>query len=592
MRRLPVAAFVALVVATIAAFFVTQHLKVTTPLIQGDPGPYPAAISPDGTGCGGFHRIARFSFYLQHRADDVDVYVVDQAGDIVRTLALGRHMRIDVRNPDGDFPWNGRENNGSVAPDGTYYFRIDLIHQGRTFELSNRPITVIDTPPHPVVTDVTPSLIPQDGASVTIHYTGSANQFGTVRIYRTDLAGPPRLVKSFITQSPGRPTIWNGLINHRPAPQGTYLVGLYVRDKACNTGTFPSRLPPAGGATPHAGVTVRYLAAEPPLQPVPAGSRALVYVEALARPYRWSLQRAGARATVASGASRSRELSVGVPPKVAGLYELTIHSGPHRTTVPIVVSAARSARILVVLPSLTWQGQNPIDDDGDGIPDTLAAGGPIVLGRPLANGLPSGFADEASFLAHLDSSHLAYDLTTDLGLIDGTGPALSGHRGVVLAGSERWLPASLSSALRSYVHGGGRLLSLGVQSLQRSVTLTGREAIDPTPPQATDSLGARRGQLVTGNHKLVLVIRDELGILSGDSAGLGGYGSFEPIVSVAAPGQIVSAAGTSGASLSIVGYRLGRGIVVDIGLQGFGSSLGGNRAAQRLVSRLWSVLAG
>ncbi len=35
--RLPVAAFVALAVATVAAFFVTQHLKVTTPLVTGRP---------------------------------------------------------------------------------------------------------------------------------------------------------------------------------------------------------------------------------------------------------------------------------------------------------------------------------------------------------------------------------------------------------------------------------------------------------------------------------------------------------------------------------------------------------------------------
>ena len=36
------AAFAALVVATVAAFFVTQHLKVTTPLIAGAPSPLPA----------------------------------------------------------------------------------------------------------------------------------------------------------------------------------------------------------------------------------------------------------------------------------------------------------------------------------------------------------------------------------------------------------------------------------------------------------------------------------------------------------------------------------------------------------------------
>ena len=32
-------------------------------------------------------------------------------------------MRKDVRNPDGVFHWNGREDDGQVAPDGTYYFQ-------------------------------------------------------------------------------------------------------------------------------------------------------------------------------------------------------------------------------------------------------------------------------------------------------------------------------------------------------------------------------------------------------------------------------------------------------------------------------------
>ena len=39
MSRLPTGAFAVLVAATIAAFFITQHLKVTTPLIQGFPRP-------------------------------------------------------------------------------------------------------------------------------------------------------------------------------------------------------------------------------------------------------------------------------------------------------------------------------------------------------------------------------------------------------------------------------------------------------------------------------------------------------------------------------------------------------------------------
>ncbi len=591
MRRLPVAAFVTLVVATIAAFFVTQHLKVTTPLVAGDPGPFPEAISPAGTGCGGFHRVAQFSFYLLHRADDVNVYVVDESGDIVRTLALGRHMRTRPHPVRDYFPWNGREDTSALAPSGTYYFRVDLIHQGRTFELTNKPITVINTPPHPVVTDVTPSVVVRSGTLVTIHYSGSENRAGTVRIYRTDLPGPPRLVKSFLALGqPRTRAVWDGRINGRPAPQGTYLIGFDVTDPACNTGRFPTHLPPAPGSTPHAGVSVRYLAAAPPVTPVTAGSRVLVYVDA-AQGYRWSLQRAGTRAAIAGGASRQHALSVPVPPAPAGLYELTIHSGPYGTTVPIVAAAAASRRILVVLPALTWLGQDPVDDTGDGIPTTLDTGGPVQLDRPLASGLPPGLGDETSLLAYLDRSHLPYDLTTDLGLIDGTGPQLSGHAGVVLAGTERWLPVSLGSALRAYVRGGGHVLSLGVDSLRRGVIVTAGQAKDPTNPVPVDVLGAKAGPLVTGNRKPISSLVDGLRIFVRSAATLRGYESYEPIVAIAAPGRIASQAGASRSAPTIVGFRLGRGVVIEIGLPGFGSSLARNAGAQELVRRLWSVLS-
>ena len=79
MNRLSTSAFAMLVAATIAAFFITQHLKVTTPLIQGFPRPVPGVIDPlHGVPCSGKSSASTtISFYLQHRADTVDVYVVD-----------------------------------------------------------------------------------------------------------------------------------------------------------------------------------------------------------------------------------------------------------------------------------------------------------------------------------------------------------------------------------------------------------------------------------------------------------------------------------------------------------------------------------
>ena len=600
MTRLPIAAFATLAVATVGAFFVTQHLKVTTPLVAGSPAPAPAWINPvDGKVCNGVdHRRTFVSFYLLHRSDDVDVYVVDQSGTIVRTVALGRHMRRDVRKPDGVFSWNGREDNGQVAPDGSYYFRVALIHQGRTVTISNssgpEPITVRTIPPRPVVTDVSPSLIPRNGDShVTIHYTGNKQTAGLVQIYRTDVPGDPR-VKQFRVAYNSHTAIWDGKIAQKPAPPGTYLVGFSATDKACNTGHFPIVMPPAPGTTPRAGVTVRYIAAQPPLRPVPAGSLATVYVDARQQPYRWALRRVGSKTIVAKGSGSSFTLNVRLPAGRAGMYQLALRAGGYRTVVPVVASVpavSHQPRVLVVLPALTWQGLNPVDDNGDGLPNTLDAGGPITLNRPFA-GFPAGAVDEAGILAYLDDSHRSYDVTTDIGLLQGFGPTLEGHSGVILAGSERWLPTSLQSTLRAYVENGGNVASFGTDSLRRSVTVHGERAFRPTQPSAIDALGAQPGPVVVHSAGLITVIPpDRLGIFSQTSGAFPGFDSYQPIRSVAAPGQIESKAGATTNAPSIVGYRLGRGVVVDVGLVGFGSKLAHNVDAQELVDGIWKLLS-
>jgi hypothetical protein len=262
--RLSTSAFAVLVAATIGAFFVTQHLKVTTPLLQGYPAFVPAVIDPvHPVSCGKYNTgLATISFYLQHRSDDVDVYVVsDQTGAIVATLATGRHMRKDVRHPDGVFHWNGRESNGLIAPDGTYHLRVALIHQGRTIDLdaAGQTVKVKTVPPRPVITSVAPLTIPSaDGATrVTIRYAGNENRGGTILLYRTGVPGGPRLVKTFLTPWKGHQAVWDGTIRTRPAPAGTYLVGLEVTDAACNTGRYPTAVPPAPDTAARLTVTVQ-----------------------------------------------------------------------------------------------------------------------------------------------------------------------------------------------------------------------------------------------------------------------------------------------------------------------------------------------
>ena len=56
--------------------------------------------------------------------------------------------------------------------------------------------------------------------------------------------------------------------------------------------------------------------------------------------------------------------------------------------------------------------------------------------------------------------------------------------------------------------------------------------------------------------------------------------------------MVASEAGATTNAPTIVGYRLGRGTVVDIGLIGFGSSLVHNNVdAQELTNSLWQMLS-
>ena len=192
-------------------------------------------------------------------------------------------------------------------------------------------------------------------------------------------------------------------------------------------------------------------------------------------------------------------------------------------------------------------------------------------------------------MTYLDSAHYAYDLQTDVGLIDGRGPTLASHSAVILAGSEEWVPQSLAAALRAYVQRGGHLISLGIGSLQRYVAVGGGYASDPSAPAATDALGARLGRMTGTAGQLIGVISDQLGIFSTTSGTLGGFHDLEPI---GAPGNVLSEAGTGATDPAIVAYRLGRGTVLDIGLPGYGSALSYDVDAKELWNRLWTVLVG
>jgi hypothetical protein len=147
-KRFPVIFFALLGLATVAVFFLIQHLKVTTPLIAGNPDPFPSVINPrDGGACSvrtpGGHvapvnfRRTSISFYLLYRSDVVQVYVVNSAGVIVDTLSRGVFMPGAPNQVTRQFTWNGRSGGGRVVAPGKYYFRVVLLRQRRTINITD-----------------------------------------------------------------------------------------------------------------------------------------------------------------------------------------------------------------------------------------------------------------------------------------------------------------------------------------------------------------------------------------------------------------------------------------------------------------------
>ncbi|HLY49194.1 MAG TPA: hypothetical protein VKR21_08360, partial [Solirubrobacteraceae bacterium] len=181
-----------------------------------------------------------------------DVWVSNSHGQRVATLTSGTFMPGGSHPVRKQFVWNGYEAGHVLAPDGEYFVKVHLVHQARTVTISDNsgpiPFQIITTPPKPRVTQVTPHVVHRLARQrIRINYTGNGSRLATVLIYRLGHRHRLVLVKSFIAGA--HSAVWDGLIQRRPAPVGTYYIGLEVTNLACNTARFPATLaPPPSGA--------------------------------------------------------------------------------------------------------------------------------------------------------------------------------------------------------------------------------------------------------------------------------------------------------------------------------------------------------
>jgi len=613
--------FALLVAATFSAFFAAQRLKSAPPVVGA--ARVMKFFSPNGDGR---RDVETISFRVKE-ADDATVDVVDDGGGRVRRLATGVAARPFRRV---ELTWDGRTDEGGRARDGRYRVRIALRRSGRSVTVPS-PIELDTTAPRPVIVRARASGTPTAARGPAIVLPGRPVDV-TVRrvsryrrtqfaVFRTDRPGVPERVASFESRRKGsRRGTWDGLVAGAPAPVGTYLVVPTVEDRAGNRGSSPGELPPQPGTVPgRPGVTVRRLAVQPPLEPVRTGERAEFLVDSRGSTYRWNLRRVGGARPVRRGTGRpGRPLVVRAPGGVSGAYLLEVRTGRYATRVPLLVQSSERARILAVLPAITWLGTDGVDDDGDGFPDTLGQPtGSVRFPRPLAGeegtGLPAGFAGQsAPLLAFLDRARIRYDVTTDLALAASErDPSPTDREGVLLAGPERWIPRRLATRLRRYAERGGRVASFGTGSLRRGVTVDARAGRleRPTEPTATDAFGARLEPLRRPDGPATLVpLEDDprLGLLEGTGGALGPFAALEE--SVPAEGGRLRLAAALGQELgeaapldpatgapraprpALTGSRLGRGVVVRVGVPDWAQRLGEDAGIQQVTRNVADIL--
>jgi hypothetical protein len=306
-RVLTTATLVGLLIATAAAFAITERLKLVKSPITGTR--ISKVFSPT---CGCARGKANISIKLR-RGDTVTIEVLDSRLRPVRLL-VGSEPVSRGRNV---FRWDGRTNLGDRAPDGVYRVQIHLDRQHRTILLPNR--VVLDTTP-PAVLDATPSrpqLSPDGdllGDSVSIRYRLSKEAHALVFL------DGRRIIRSR-SRKPEGAVVWTGRLGGEALKPGVYTLSVGAVDLAGNVTPADERV--------RVRVEIRYVELASRRIAVAAGSFVDVGVSTDAEQYRWKL---GARQGLASGpVLRIRA------PQVRGRFTLTVSYLGHVDRAAVIV---------------------------------------------------------------------------------------------------------------------------------------------------------------------------------------------------------------------------------------------------------------
>ena len=244
----------------------------------------------------------------------------------------------------------------------------------------------------------------------------------------------------------------------------------------------------------HGGITVRYLGVRPPNVATQAGDPVEFFVDARRKPWTWSVRRVGSGAATPSRRKTSARVRLHAPGRESGVYLMQVRTATHTTSVPFAVQSAKRHRVLVVLPVMTWQGRNSLDDDGDGLPNLLDRGVGAKLFRVYAgDGLPVGLRHARRAAAGVAGPRAA-TATTSRPTWRSPPAAARGWRTTAASScppTRAGCRAALQQRLRRYVRGGGarRLLR---RRLAAPPGLAHRPRADGRPHAAGDDRRLRR----------------------------------------------------------------------------------------------------
>jgi hypothetical protein len=311
-RVLSTVTLLGLLVATAAAFAITERLKLVKSPVYGTV--VSKRLSPV---CGCSHAKATISIKLR-RGDDLTVTILNQHRDVVRTLADG----VFTVRGEATFVWDGSNDLRIRVPDGVYTPEIHLSQQHRTILLPNR-ITLDTHAPKVLEATASRGSISPDGDhlrdSVAIRY--KLDSPGHALVY----LGSALLIRSRSHATQGKVS-WYGSVDGAPLKPGLYTLSVGAVDLAGNVTPPDERRP--------LDVRVRYIQlSRDPIVIRKPGVRFGVGVDTDARSYWWKL--AGRH-----GVSSAAVLLLHAPRR-AGRYTLAVGEGRYTAHATLVVGSGR-----------------------------------------------------------------------------------------------------------------------------------------------------------------------------------------------------------------------------------------------------------